>query len=65
MAISGSAISLMRSTPHSANHNFNGSTLGEDIVCISLNSSWVFATSVFRILPSLAGIFKALQFVTV
>lgn len=46
-------------------HCLNGSALGDGIDCINLNSWSISATSVFRIFPSAAGSFKALQFVTV
>ncbi len=41
-----------------ANQSLNGSALGEGMDCMSRNSCSVYATSVMRILPSGASIFK-------
>jgi len=65
MVSSGSMASSMRSLPTIASQSLNGSALGEGMDWMMRKSCSVSATSVRRIFPSGAGIFKPLQIVTV
>ena len=58
MPCSGSSISSNRSRASEESHNLNGSAFGEGIDCTSRKSCSTSATSVRRILPSGAVIFK-------
>ena len=58
------AISSSRSLPIFASHILKGSAFGEAIDCMMRRSCSVLATSVNLILPSDAGIFNCLQFVS-